>query len=285
MATLRDLNRRIRSVKNTQQITKAMEMVAAAKLRKAQEKVGAAAPYAEKLTEVLRLLSSSEAALEHPFFETRSGGREAIVVVTSDRGLCGAYNATVCREVEHYVGQRDRSEIQIVAVGKKAVQYFRRRGWNIVESFTAFGDQVDFALVQKITRAAVDRFARREVDRVTVVATQFESATRRHVVATPFLPVVSPEGEATTTNRNYIFEPSEEEIFAELLPRFTNALFYSVLAGSFAAEHAARMLAMGNATRNAGDLIDSLTLTRNRLRQAAITSELADIVGAVEALA
>jgi len=279
VATLRDLNRRIRSVKNTQQITKAMEMVAAAKLRRAQEKVGAARPYAEKLNQVLSLLAGSESAAEHPYFDRRDGRREAIVVVTSDRGLCGAFNTTVCRAVERYVGGRPRDEISLIAVGKKANQYFRHRGWTIDVPFIGIGDQVDFQMVTDITR--------KKVDRVTVVATEFLSATRRRVEPLPFLPLGNlgdDETGAVRAPKPYIFEPSEEEIFAELLPRYTNALFYSVLAGSFAAEHSARMMAMGNASRNAKDLIEDLTLTRNRLRQAAITSELADIVGAVEAL-
>lgn len=287
MATLRDLNRRIRSVKNTQQITKAMEMVAAAKLRRAQEKVGAARPYAEKLNQVLSLLAGSESAAEHPYFDRRDGNREAIVVVTSDRGLCGAFNTTVCRAVERYVADRPRNEISLIAVGKKANQYFRHRGWTIDEPFIGIGDQVDFQMVTDITRAAIDLFLSKEVDKVTVVATEFLSATRRRVEPISFLPLGNLGDDETGTvkaPKPYIFEPSEEEIFAELLPRYTNALFYSVLAGSFAAEHSARMMAMGNASRNAKDLIEDLTLTRNRLRQAAITSELADIVGAVEAL-
>jgi F-type H+-transporting ATPase subunit gamma len=286
VAVLRDLNRRIRSVKNTQQITKAMEMVAAAKLRRAQERVGAARPYAEKLNQVLSLLAGSESAAEHPFFEKRDGNREAIVVLTSDRGLCGAFNATVCRTVERYVGARPRNEVSLIAVGRKGNQYFRHRGWKIDVPFVGVGDQVDYAMVTSITRAAIDLFLERRVDRVTVVATEFISATRRRVEPISFLPIgnLGDSKSGVAPGKPYIFEPSEEEIFAELLPRYTNALFYSVLAGSFAAEHSARMVAMGNASRNAKELIEALTLTRNRLRQAAITSELADIVGAVEAL-
>jgi F-type H+-transporting ATPase subunit gamma len=285
VATLRELTRRIRSVKNTQQITKAMEMVAAAKLRRAQAKVGAARPYAERLSEVLRLLAGSEVAAEHPYFEVRPGDREAMVFVTSDRGLCGAFNVNVCRVVEGHIHGKRKEDVQLIAVGRKGAQYFRHRRWSIARPFEALGDQVDLAMVQTVTREAVGMYLRGEVDRVTIVATQFISATRRQVITTPFLPVSTP-GEASqgSSQRNYIFEPSEAAIFAELLPRYTTALMFSVLAGSFAAEHSARMLAMGNATRNAKDLIETLTLKRNRLRQAAITSELADIIGAVEAL-
>lgn len=285
MATLRELNRRIRSVKNTQQITKAMEMVSAAKLRRAQTRVGAARPYAERLTEVLRLMAGSEAAIEHPYFEKRPGNREALVVVTSNRGLCGAFNVNVCRAAEAHSAGVQRENVRLITIGRKGGQYFRHRGWTIATPFESMGDQVDLAMVQLIARDVVGMYLRDEVDRVSIVATQFVSATRRRVVVSPFLPVVAPaEPHGTKTQRNYIFEPSEAEIFAALLPRYTTALLFSVLAGSFAAEHSARMLAMGNATRNAKDLIEALTLKRNRVRQAAITSELADIIGAVEAL-
>lgn len=284
MATLRDLKRRIRSVQNTQQITKAMEMVAAAKLRKAQDKMGAARPYAEKLNEVLRLLAASGASAEHPFFRRAEKGREAILVVTSDRGLCGSFNAQVCRTVELETAGKDKKNFPLIIVGKRGTQYFRTRKWDILESFVDFGDQVSFAMVQEVTRAAIDAFGRDDVASVRILSTQFISATRRNIHPIEFLPVVPPAEENQAVPRDYIFEPSEAEIFEEILPRFTTAVLYSVLAESFTAEHSARMVAMGNATRNAGELIDKLVLQRNRLRQAAITSELADIVGAVEAL-
>ncbi len=287
MATLRDLKRRIRSIQSTQQITKAMEMVAAAKLRRAQEKLGAARPYAEKLDAVLRLLARSAAAEEHPFFQKREGDREGLLVVTSDRGLCGAFNTNIGRATERHLQGRDPGSARLIVVGRKGVTYLRHRGYRIDTPFVGIGDQVDFEMVQKVARATVDLFTTGEVDRVSIISTNFISATRREVVVTRFLPIEGVggdgEGEAGASG-NYIFEPSELEIFAQLVPRYTTARIYSVLAESFAAEHSNRMLAMGNATRNAKDFIDALILKRNRLRQAAITSELADIVGTAEAV-
>lgn len=284
MSTLRDLKRRIRSVTNTQQITKAMSMVAAAKLRRAQDKVGAARPYAEKLSEVLGLVASSSAAQEHPFFQKRDGGKEALLLVTSDRGLCGSYNTHLCRTAEKYIAESGR-DTSLVIVGKKGAQYFRFRGAKITKAFEEFGDQVDADRVRELNRTAIDLFERREADRVSILSMSFISVARREPAVVPFLPVAPPEknGDAKGPARDYIFEPSEEEIFAEIIPRYTYARFYSVLAESYAAEHSARMMAMNNATKNAGELIEALTLQSNRIRQAAITSELADIVGAVEA--
>jgi len=285
VATLRDLKRRIRSIKSTQQITKAMEMVAAAKLRRAQEKLGAARPYAEKLSAVLQMLAKSTAAEEHPFFQKREGDREALLLVTSDRGLCGGYNTNLGRAAGDFLRDKDPDKLQLTVVGRKGVGYLKHRGWPATTPFIGIGDQVDFEMVRKIAHAAVDPFTRGEVDRVTLISTQFISATRRNIVVTPFLPIEDVEGgDEGGGGGNYIFEPSEAEIFDQLVPRYTTAQIYSMLAESFAAEHATRMIAMGNATRNAEEFIDALILKRNRLRQAAITSELADIVGTAEAV-
>ena len=232
------------------------------------------------------MLATSAGAEEHPFFEHRSTDRLGLVLVTSDRGLCGAFNTNLCRETERVLAEAsDSKRSKLIVVGRKGNQYFRHRQVAISKSFESLGDQVDFPMVQTITRAAVDPFLDKEVDRVAIVTTKFISAAKREVVVRPFLPIErsAAEGEGST-NRDYLYEPSQAEIFDQLLPRYTRALFYSILAESFASEHSARMLAMGNATRNAGDMIDELILLRNRLRQAAITAELADIGGAVEAL-
>jgi F-type H+-transporting ATPase subunit gamma len=263
-----------------------MEMVAAAKLRKAQERLGAAGPYAKKLNEVLGLLASAGGDSAHPFFEVRGGKKEAVVLVTSDRGLCGAYNSNLTRATELYMNSVGPDNVKLIVIGRKGLQYFRHREIPIAEAFEGMGDQVDFQIVQRINRAAVTAFRTGEVDRVSIISTRYESVSRRSVERTEFLPIIPPEAvDGHGPTRDFIYEPSKQVIYDELIPRYAQAFFYSTLAEGFASEHAARMTAMGNATRNANELIDELILQRNRLRQAAITSELADIVGAVEAMA
>jgi F-type H+-transporting ATPase subunit gamma len=281
VATLKDLKRRIRSVQSTKQITKAMEMVAAAKLRRAQANLGAARPYANKMNDVLRLLASNAAASEHPYFRVREG-RTAMLIVSSDRGLCGSFNVNIGRTVEAFLETRRRDEVELVGVGKKTIAYLRHRGWRMRESFIGLGDQVDLPMVQRIARSVTSLYDSEEVARVVIASTRFVSPTRRSAEILPFLPVEP--GADQGAPRDYLFEPDVATILEALLPRYVTAFVYAALAQSFAAEHGARMIAMGNATRNAGDLIDTLVLKRNRLRQAAITSELADIVGTAEAV-
>ncbi|MBD3161238.1 MAG: ATP synthase F1 subunit gamma [Candidatus Eisenbacteria bacterium] len=289
MATLKDIRRRIRSVQNTQQITKAMEMVAAAKLRRAQERSVAARPYARKMTEIMESLSGAAAELSHPLFEVRPVNRRALVVVTSDKGLCGSFNANVQREALNDLKGDEAERIDLVLVGKRAVNFFRKRPYPSSLNISDLGDQVDLEKVRVVAGHVVRAFTSGEVDQVDFLYTRFLTTARRRVVKEKLLPITPEETgegetEAGATTRGTIFEPSAEAIFTDLLPRYVQTRVMSALADSIASEHAARLISMGAATKNAGEMISALTLVRNKLRQAAITKEISELVGGAEAL-
>ncbi|MBD3334336.1 MAG: ATP synthase F1 subunit gamma [Candidatus Eisenbacteria bacterium] len=283
MATLRQIRRRIRSVENTRQITKAMEMVAAAKLRRAQTVAEAIRPYTSKMQEVLESLAQSPEIRVDPLFEVREVKREAWVIVASDKGLCGSYNANVFRRMEQRLAGRDLAEVRLIPVGRRALNFFRRREWAHSKDYPELGDQLDLSLATRLAREAAQLFATREVDRVQIVHTHFVSTASRRIVEEKLLPI-EPPAAGEKTERDYIFEPSAEEILRLLLPRYVEGRIRTAIADSLASEHSARMLSMGNATRNAGEMIRSLTLAANKARQAAITKELTEIVGGAEAL-
>jgi F-type H+-transporting ATPase subunit gamma len=283
MSTLRVLRRRIRSVQNTQQITKAMEMVAAAKLRRAQAKAIASRPYAVKITEMLNNLAGAATELDHPLFKAREVKNTALVLVTSDRGLCGAYNSNLLRAAEQRL-RAAAAPTSLVLVGKKGRDYFKRRRYPVIAVHTPLPTEASLEFARTLTEDLIARFLEGSVDRVEIMFTRFISALHRKVVVEPFLPVGASTSNAPGAGGGAIFEPDAESIFAELLPRYATAKLFAALADALASEHSARMIAMGSARKNAGELIDLLTLRRNRLRQAAITKELLDIVGGAEAL-
>ena len=284
MPNLKDLRRRIRATKSMQQIFKAMEMVAAAKLRRAQARATAASPYAAKITEMLDNLAGAASELEHPLFKVREVKKTALVLITSDRGFAGAYNATILREAERRMRQAEPGSIVLVVVGRKGRDYMRRRGYPILSAHTELPGEASLDLAKTLTQELIDRFVSGEVDRVELMYAHFVSALVRKTQVEVFLPVGGGKAGEAPADRGTIFEPDAESIFAELLPRYTTAKLYSAMADALASEHAARMIAMGAARKNAGELVDSLTLTRNRLRQAAITKEIAELVGGAEAL-
>jgi F-type H+-transporting ATPase subunit gamma len=294
MSTLRVLRRRIRSVEKTQQITKAMEMVAAAKLRRAQGRALAARPYATKITAMLGNLAEAASELDHPLFKERPARRTALVLVTSDRGLCGAYNSNLVRAAEQRLRKAEPGALTLVIVGKKARDYFRRRRYPVLATHTPLPAEASLEFARALTQDLIARFLSGELDRVEIMYTQFISTLRRHIRVETFLPVgaagpgtAGAEGTAPAAAAGSgatIFEPDAESIFSELLPRYATAKLFAALADALASEHSARMIAMGAARKNAGELIDLLVLRRNRLRQAAITKELLDIVGGAEAL-
>jgi len=282
MANLRDLRRRIKSTQNTQQITKAMEMVSAAKLRRAQSALEDARPYAAKLKEVLENLAAEAAEVRHPLFEKRPVEARALVVVTGDKGLAGAYNANVIRRAEAYLKSPEGADTRVVTIGRKGGDYFRRRGVSPLRHYQELGDQVDYLKAQALAREIVGLFLDRQVDEILVLGTRFISAMSRSIRLEHFLPIEPPAGK--TESEPYIFEPSAESIFASLVPRYVTNRLVSTLLEASASEHGARMIAMGSASRNARDMIADLTLVRNRVRQAQITKEIAEIVGGAEAL-
>ena len=287
MASLKDLRRRIRSTKSMQQIFKAMEMVAAAKLRRAQSRAQSASPYSKKITEVLSSIAGAAAEMEHPLFKVRPVKDTVLVVVTADRGFAGTYNINVLRVAEQRVRRAqavpDSGAIQLVVVGRKGRDYFRRRHMPVISVHTDLPGEASLDLARKLTTELSELFVSGQTDRVEVIYTHFVNALARRVQTELFLPV---GGDAKTggTDRGIIFEPDAETIFTELVPRYATAKLYAAMADSLASEHAARMVAMGSARKNAGELVDGLTLTRNRLRQAAITREIAELVGGAEAL-
>ncbi|MBI5838238.1 MAG: ATP synthase F1 subunit gamma [Candidatus Eisenbacteria bacterium] len=288
MATLRDIKRRIKSVQSTRQITKAMEMVAAAKLRKAQARAQEARPYASGMIQVLGAFASATEAQSHPLFQKREVKRRGLIVISSDRGLCGAYNSTLLRAADHYM-KESSVPVSFYLVGRKSVEYMARRKRDIRAKFTDLPALADFPTAREVARQAMSAFLSGEVDAVDLLYTHFISTLRRNVVVEPFLPIsgdaVKEGAGLAPKTRDFIMEPGVDQIFEFLLPRYTNTRLFIALAEAYASEHSARMVAMGAANTNAGDMIDQLTLTRNRLRQAAITKEISEIVGGAEALA
>jgi F-type H+-transporting ATPase subunit gamma len=283
MASLKDLRRRIRSTKSMQQIFKAMEMVAAAKLRRAQSRAQSASPYSKKITEVLSSIAGAAAEMEHPLFKVRPVKTTVLVVVTADRGFAGTYNINVLRVAEQRVRHAEPGAIQLVVVGRKGRDYFRRRHMPVISLHTDLPGEASLDLARKLTTELSELFVSGQVDRVEVIYTHFVNALVRRVQSELFLPVGG-DAKAGATDRGILFEPDAETIFTELVPRYATAKLYAAMADALASEHSARMVAMGSARKNAGELVDSLTLTRNRLRQAAITREIAELVGGAEAL-
>jgi F-type H+-transporting ATPase subunit gamma len=266
-----------------QQIFKAMEMVAAAKLRRAQGRAQSAAPYAKKLTEVLSSIAGAAAEMEHPLFKSRPIKHTVLVVVTADRGFAGTYNTNVLRVAEQRVRSAPSGSLKLVVVGRKGRDYFRRRAIPMHSVLTDLPGEASIEVARRLTAELSELFISGQADRVEILYTHFVNALVRRVQSELFLPVGG-DAPSGSTDRGIIFEPDAETIFTELVPRYATAKLYAAMADALASEHAARMVAMGSARKNAGELVDSLTLTRNRLRQAAITKEIAELVGGAEAL-
>lgn len=284
MAALRDIKRRIRSVENTRQITKAMEMVSAAKLRRAQGRVEKARPYATKMQAILDNLSAASGAVAHPFFEEREVRHTTLVLVTSDRGLCGSFNNNLVRRAQVFLGERDPQTVELACVGKKGFDFFKKRQYRIVYTLNDFGGNLDLTKVRRLSNELVNRFLSRATDEVYFLYTSFLSVTRYRTALEKFFNIRQEEKDAVTGTLDYIFEPDPRAIYDDLMPRYAMTRIQMALAESFASEHAARMVAMGGATRNADEMIDHLVLQRNKARQSTITKELLDIVGGAEVL-
>jgi F-type H+-transporting ATPase subunit gamma len=285
MASLKVLRRRIRSVTSTRQITKAMEMVAAAKLRRAQARALATRPYAIRLTGMLESLAAVAREQELPLFASREVKQTALVVIGSNRGLCGGFNTNLFRAAEERLRSAAPGSLGLVIVGRKARDHFRRRAWPVLATFADLGDDARVESARRVTADLLARFESGAVDKVEILYTRFHSALRRQVTFETFLPIgAAPVDGGPEVARDIIFEPGLEPIFAALLPRFASARMLAALADSRASEEGARMTAMGAANKNAGELLDLLVLQRNRLRQSMITREILDIVGGAEAL-
>jgi F-type H+-transporting ATPase subunit gamma len=281
---LREIKSRIKSVQNTRQITKAMKMVAAAKLRRAQERAEAARPYAEKMREVVMSIAAGTAGAKHPMLESRPVKKTGYVVITSDRGLAGGYNANVLRMVSRTIAERhkNKDEYTIIVLGRKGRDFFKKRGYPVADEFVNISDSPTFADVKSVARNAVQLFANGEIDELYLVYNKFISAISQEPTELRLLPLADVEKVEGTPL--YDFEPSADVVLADLLPKYAETLIFSALLDAKASEQGARMTAMGNATDNATDMIGRLTLFYNRARQAAITQEIAEIVGGASAL-
>jgi F-type H+-transporting ATPase subunit gamma len=285
MAKTQDLKRRIRSVKNTMQLTKAMKMVSAAKLRRAQERIMNARPYAQQTLSVLQSLALRAETDSHPLLQSRDGKKAHVILVAGDKGLCGAFNSHIIRTAEEYVGENLKDqEISITAVGKKSYQYFQRQPWEVKHHWIDLFRNVQFTHAEEIATAAMEMFLSGEVDRVYVAYNEFKSAIQAKPIVQPLLPIQRVELAEGDTAEDYIYEPSADALLKSLLPHYVRHLIFQALLESAGAEHAARMTAMDSATNNASDLIESLTLTMNRVRQASITTEIIEVVSGAEAL-
>lgn len=337
MATLLELRRRIRSVKNIRQITRAMKMVAAAKLRRTQDRIVAARPYSDKIWDVINDLALRTELRDHPLLVQRPEQHVTAVVVTSDRGLCGSFNTNVIRRTNAALASWDDRAVQLITIGKAGNSYFKRRDWHIGRSYLDLLGELTFSDAAKIALFLTDEFVEGRTDAVYMIYNEFKSVLRQDVVLEPLLPlqgIVFEEGEGATARQaartlaearaggeelagvegmrgvaadvgdawaqavaeareaakqpvelvDFLYEPSAGRILEELLPRHVETQVYRALLESISAEHAARMTAMDNATNNADEMIDDLTLTMNKARQEEITTEILEVVGGAEAL-
>jgi F-type H+-transporting ATPase subunit gamma len=281
MANLKEVRNRITSVSSTQQITKAMKMVSAAKLKRATNAIVQLRPYANKLRDILSNLSASLEASTSPFIQERETNKVLIVVVSSNRGLAGAFNANVIKTAnqlvaEKYAEQLRNGNVSIVAIGKKAQDFYEKRKYNVIGNNNELYSALTFENASLITEAIMKGFASGEYDRVELVYNQFKNAAMQVLVAEQLLPLPRPKvtSESVSSKTDYILEPSQDEIVNELIPKSVKIQLYKAILDSHASEHGARMTAMDKATENAGDLLKALKLSYNQARQAAITTEL-----------
>ncbi len=291
MATLRDIKRRIKSVKSTQQITKAMKMVAAARLRRAQENIINSRPYSRKIYEMLNHLLTVETGIDNPILKSREIKNVAIVVVTSDRGLCGGFNMNIIREATELIQNEYKSlyesgSVHLWCVGKKGLDYFSRRNYKIVGQYGGIFSHLEFSFAASLIKELTDRFLNGEIDKVVVIYNEFKSIIQQKIVVEQLLPIKEIEKPKNLPSKvpEYIYEPDKISIINKLLPKHLNSQIWKVLQESFAAELGARMTAMDMATENAKELIKSLQLKYNKERQSAITTEILEIVSGANAL-
>ena len=283
MGSLREIENRIKSTKKTSQITRAMQMVSASKLNRAEVAATSFVPYMEKIQEVTGAIAAGTSE-KHPMLISRPVKKTAYVVITADRGLCGGYNSNIIRAVSNAIAERHKSKDEVVlfTIGRKGYEFFEKRGYNIIDNVIGLSDHPSFAEVKDIAHKAVAMFADGTYDEVYMYYTHYINVISKEVMEQKVLPLTDIAQEGTTSS--YEFEPSAEAILEVLLPQYAESLIFGALLDSKASEHASSMTAMQSATDNAGELIDSLTLQFNRARQAAITQEITEIIGGVAAL-
>jgi F-type H+-transporting ATPase subunit gamma len=287
---LKEVRNRIKSVQSTQQITKAMKMVSAAKLRRAQDAITQMRPYAQKLQEMLgNIVSSSEGDVNLSLATERPVEKAMVIIVTSDRGLCGGYNSNLIKLAkqvinEKYAAQHAKGNVVLLPIGKKGYEHFTKNGYKVVDKYWDIFTGLSFDKVQAAAQYAMEAFANKEVDAVELVYSEFKNAGTQLYVAEQFLPVKKVEKVAGQANADFIFEPSQEVLITELMPKILNTQLFKATLDGNASEHGARMTAMDKASENANELLKSLKISYNRARQAAITTELTEIVSGAAAL-
>jgi len=288
MATLRDIKNRIVGVKSTQKITKAMKMIATAKLRGAQQRIVGARPYANKIGEMLSRLAADDTLQSNPFFAARLTKKTCVVVVTADRGLCGAFNTNIIREATNFINQEinNESTVSVFTLGKKATEYFSKRNNNIEGKMVGLFGSLEYQSTLQLYNDLVPKYLNGEIDKIMLVYNEFVSMIQQKIVKVQLLPIpfIESNEEVNAHSSNYIFEPDQLSIFQSLIPKHLKVQIWRALLESNAAELSARMTAMDNATTNAQELIRSLNLTYNKERQAAITKEILEIVSGANAL-
>lgn len=284
MPSLIDIRRRIRSVRSTQQITKAMKMVSAAKLRRAQERVVAARPYAASLRALLSKVAAAAKevdGVQHPLLASRSEKRIQLILLTSDRGLAGAFNANLIKAAQRFVADRPDAQVEMILLGRKGAEFFRKRQAAITADRIGIFNRLKYADAQEIAKLVSERFANDEIDAVYIIGNEFKSVVSQKLTESRILPIEMPtQGEPI----DYILEQPAEQLLNSLLPKYVESTIFQALLESSAAEHAARMTAMDAASSNAADVIDRLTLYMNRVRQASITKEIIEVVSGAAAL-
>jgi len=286
---LKEVRNRIKSVSSTQQITKAMKMVSAAKLRRAQDAIIQMRPYSQKLQQVLSNIVSSASGLNMKLAEERTVEKVLLIPITSDRGLCGAYNANVIKLTrqtikEKYSAQSAKGNVTIMPIGKKSYEYFTRYGFKVVDNFWTIFSDLRFENVRNAAIYAQEAFINKEYDRVELVYSQFKNAATQIFICEPYLPVQKTAKAKGSKNMDFIYEPSIEVLLQDLMPKILNTQVYKAVLDANASEHGARMTAMDKATENANEMLRTLKISYNRARQAAITTELTEIVSGAAAL-
>ena len=285
MANTRELRRRIKSVTNTKQLTRAMKMVSAAKLRRAQENILSARPYARRMKQVLASVASRAGADAHPLLAVPDGNKSELVVVTADKGLCGGFNTNMIKRATRFLEEHtsEGEELTVHCIGKKGRDYFRKRQYSVRQEYVDVFRNVNYDLAAGIARELMDRFVEKDLSAIYVVYNEFKSAIAQTVVVERLLPLERSEVEGMGASQDYLYEPAAAELFAKLLPRHVEIQVFRILLESSAAEHGARMAAMDAATSNAEEMIDSLTLHLNRVRQAGITREIIEVISGASA--
>ena len=285
MSGLKEIRNRISSVSSTMQITNAMKMVSAAKLKKAQDSISATLPYSNKLSGLIQNISTSGESLDSPFFIQRSIKKILVVAITSNRGLCGGFNSNVIKEVSRLIETKYLSKkVEIVCIGKKGGDILSKKN-NVIDSFNSVYDEFSYENVKKIAELFMEKFSNESYDEIILVYNHSKNAASQHLTIEPYLPIEEDAEESTAqASRDYIFEPSQSEILNELIPKALVVQLFKAISDSIAGEHGARMTAMHKATDNASEIRDQLKLTYNKARQAAITNEILEIVGGAEAL-